>query len=234
MNILRRMQNAWWPPKPPVHAYKLALTSVVPGPMTVELNPAEFRIVPLPIPDLGLSFGLVLHPGLPVDLGAFFTQKQILDSQELKRRLADGTIVATNVGTTPSAERVDASVVINPGSITIGQVEIRDGISDIIQSVKSDGSNNAAVVIQNSPTPGVATAAAQADQTVLLSNIEIAVSNPVNGFGIPVYDYMLPTYYSSSTVYEYYVGGSTGILVGTLTVTYTDDSKAVIQTVAKT
>lgn len=49
------------------------------------------------------------------------------------------------------------------------------------------------------------------------------------------YDYIVATYPNSTTeVYNYYAGGSGGTNVATVTVVYTDSSKANISTVTKT
>lgn len=120
------------------------------GPLTIHLAPSvEF---PVFIPDLDLK----LRPGLFVDLGSFYTQKQIYDSLNLKQLILEGTVIGVAVGTAPSREPVDATITISPGTITIGEVYIRDGVTDVRQTVKNDGTDNASVTIQNAPTPGVA------------------------------------------------------------------------------
>lgn len=171
MNILSRMAGAWWPPRPPTQVYTLTLTAVVPGPITITLNSNIVRV--FPIQDLGL----IIKPGDTIDLGSVLTQKQILDSQELKRRVADGTLIATNSGTTPLLEQTNSTVTVDPGAITIGAVSIVDGVANIKQAVKYDGTNNAAVVVQNSPTPGVSTAALQSSIASSLASIETTLTD---------------------------------------------------------
>lgn len=57
----------------------------------------------------------------------------------------------------------------------------------------------------------------------------------VAGFNIPAYDYIGVSYpTSSSEVYVFETGGSGGTTVGTLTVTYTDSTKASLLSVALT
>jgi hypothetical protein len=48
------------------------------------------------------------------------------------------------------------------------------------------------------------------------------------------YDYILPTYNSTSDVYQFFAGGSGGTLSATVTIDYTDNTKATIQSVART
>lgn len=47
------------------------------------------------------------------------------------------------------------------------------------------------------------------------------------------YDYIEPSFNSSSDVWEYRLGGSGGSLQATITITYTDSTKQTIQSVAK-
>ena len=97
----------------------------------------------------------------------------------------------------------------------------------------TDGSLNVGISAIALPT-GASTVAAQNSQTTLLAQIEDDLANPVNSFGIPTYDYVLPVYASTTTAYQYKTGGSGGTLVGTLTITYTDSSKTVIDNVLRT
>jgi hypothetical protein len=124
-----------------------------PGPITVHrpigFAPNGYFVTDLPDLVRSTSGGLFVAPGESVDLGNFYTQKQINDSIDLKRALISGALTWSAAGTTPTLEPVEANVSINPGSVTIGAVQLRDGVADIRQTVKSDGVNNAAVVVQN-------------------------------------------------------------------------------------
>ena len=56
----------------------------------------------------------------------------------------------------------------------------------------------------------------------------------IAGFSIPANDYIAATYPNGTTeVYTYKLGGSGGTTVGTVTVVYTDSTKAVLSTVTK-
>lgn len=55
------------------------------------------------------DLGLHLNPGQVVDLGARYTQKQILDSTELRLQLDAGTITKAAAGTVPSLEQTHNS-----------------------------------------------------------------------------------------------------------------------------
>jgi len=55
------------------------------------------------------------------------------------------------------------------------------------------------------------------------------------GFKLPDYDYIAATYPNSTTeVYTYKSGGSSGTTVGTVTVTYSNSSKETLTSVEKT
>jgi hypothetical protein len=61
--------------------------------------------------------------------------------------------------------------------------------------------------------------------------VNIAVTN----FGIPSHDYISANFAGATTdVYTFKSGGSGGTTVATVTITYTDSTKAVISTVART
>ena len=54
------------------------------------------------------------------------------------------------------------------------------------------------------------------------------------GFGIGIYDYIAVTTNSDNDVYAFKTGGSGGTTIATLTVTYTDSTKATLLNIAKT
>lgn len=56
----------------------------------------------------------------------------------------------------------------------------------------------------------------------------------LNGFSLPVYDSIVPTFNATSDVWVYKTGGASGATVATLTVSYTDATKAVITSVVRT
>ena len=54
------------------------------------------------------------------------------------------------------------------------------------------------------------------------------------GFNIGIYDYIAATYPSGTqTVYKFYVGGSGGTLIATITINYTDSTQNFILNVTK-
>lgn len=58
---------------------------------------------------------------------------------------------------------------------------------------------------------------------------------PQTGGTVPyAYDYIKPTYNSTTDVYKYYQGGSGGSLVSTVTITYTGTDKGTISSIART
>jgi hypothetical protein len=57
----------------------------------------------------------------------------------------------------------------------------------------------------------------------------------IAGFNIPAFDYIEATYPTTSQeVYTYKTGGLSGTVVGTITINYTDATKTVLSSVAKT
>lgn len=67
---------------------------------------------------------------------------------------------------------------------------------------------------------------------------DITNANPLpvspSGFQIPSYDYIAATYPTSTTeLYTYKTGGVSGTTVATLTLTFTDATKAVLSSVEK-
>lgn len=54
------------------------------------------------------------------------------------------------------------------------------------------------------------------------------------GLSIPIHDYISQAQNATQDIWTYKIGGAGGSLVATVTVTYTDSTKAVIFTVAKT
>lgn len=54
------------------------------------------------------------------------------------------------------------------------------------------------------------------------------------GIGIPIYDYVSQAQATLTDTWSFKTGGSGGTLVATVTITYTDSTKATISTVAKT
>lgn len=68
--------------------------------------------------------------------------------------------------------------------------------------------------------------------------LKVSIQNPtittVNGIGLPAYDYVTYTSGSTTDTYVFKVGGSGGSTAATVTLTYTDSTKAVLSTVAKT
>lgn len=90
---------------------------------------------PLYLSDIDLS----IPQDLIIDLGSLYTQKQINDSNELKRRILDGSILFTTTGTIPSLERATIAGI----SLTVPAIV---GVVDPSNSnqlhVNSDGSIN--------------------------------------------------------------------------------------------
>lgn len=92
-------------------------------------------------------------------------------------------------------------------------------------------------------SPGLNKAGSSGDPiNVKIENASGTVINPateetlesVAGFNIPKYDFVGATYPDSVTeVYTFKTGGSGGVTVGTLTVVYTDATKASLLSVTK-
>ncbi len=59
-------------------------------------------------------------------------------------------------------------------------------------------------------------------------------SSVLPGFNIPAYDYISASSTATTDTYVYKNGGAAGSTVNTITVTYTDSTKATLQSVAKT
>lgn len=56
----------------------------------------------------------------------------------------------------------------------------------------------------------------------------------IPGLAIPMYDYVSLAQNATQDIYSFKSGGSGGTLVATVTITYTDSTKATLSTVAKT
>lgn len=117
-------------PQDPPHPY----IAVPVGPLTVT-NPSAIQEVT--VIDLH-SEPLTIFPGESVDMGKWYTQKQICDSKDLRERVTRGELTVAATGTAPKKEPVDAIVTINPGDIQIGAVEIKDWDSEDRLDINSD------------------------------------------------------------------------------------------------
>lgn len=92
-------------------------------------------------------------------------------------------------------------------------------------------------------SPGLTKAGSSGDPVnVKVENISGSVINPateetvesIAGFNIPKYDYIKVTYPDGVTeVYTFKIGGSGGSTVGTITLVYTDSTKANLDTAIK-
>jgi hypothetical protein len=76
------------------------------------------------------------------------------------------------------------------------------------------------------------------DESLKVNMVEIIGSSgnliQFGGFNLPVYDYCAQTVNATSDVWVFKTGGSGGTTVATLTINYTDATKATISNVAKT
>ena len=54
------------------------------------------------------------------------------------------------------------------------------------------------------------------------------------GLGLPVYDYLSNAPTATTDVFSFFRGGAGGLHVATVTIVYTDNTKATISTVTKT
>lgn len=83
---------------------------------------------------------------------------------DIQSRASDPDEACANPNQTPTKVCVEAPVELDAGDIQIGAVELKDAATDTRAKVKTDGTDNAVVVFQNSqPLPtGAATAANQA------------------------------------------------------------------------
>jgi len=103
-----------------------------------------------------------------------------------------------------------------PGGGGGGAVTIADG-ADVAEGARADaawvsGSGSVVSLLKN-----VATTAAK-----------------IPGLSIPIHDYLALTAGATTDTWTFYTGGSGGTLVATVTITYTDGTKAVIANVART
>jgi hypothetical protein len=68
-----------------------------------------------------------------------------------------------------------------------------------------------------------------------IENANGTIINPATGFAIPPYDTIVPDYTGSTVdVYTYLLGGLSGTTVATLTINYTDSTKAVMASIIQT
>ena len=68
-----------------------------------------------------------------------------------------------------------------------------------------------------------------------MENANGTIINPATGFAIPPYNAIVPNYSgSTSDVYVYKSGGVSGTTVATLTINYTDSTKAVMASIIQT
>jgi len=101
-----------------------------------------------------------------------------------------------------------------------------------------------AAVAAGNPVPvsvsGVATAANQATEIASLASLDtktpalVSGATPViTGLGVPAHDAILASFAATTDTYTYKTGGTGGTTVGTVVITYTDSTKAVLQTVVR-
>lgn len=111
-------------------------------------------------------------------------------------------------------ELVNSEVTLTVGDIEIGAVEGKDATTDTRWKIKSDGVDNALVMMQNSqPLPSGAST-----EDTLKNNLEA-----INSLTPSKYDYIELSYTDSNlTGVIYKSGGSGGTTVSTLTLAYTD------------
>lgn len=160
--------------------------------------------------------------GITVDLDKQEAAQADITSKGKKALLvsADGTPIS-------DANKLPVEATLEVGDIEIGAVEIKDHDSDARVDVKSDGTNNALVITQNSqPLPtGASTSALQTTGNNFL--------NAIAGLVPSAYDYINITYTGlNPTTVVYKTGGSGGTTVATLTLTY--DGNNNVLTVTKT
>ena len=98
-----------------------------------------------------------------------------------------------------------------------GAVTIADG-ADIAQGATAD----AAVIGDTSGTI-----------SAKLRGINKSIQSTI-GLGLPIYDYVAQSQTATQDAWTFKTGGAAGTLVATVTVNYTDSTKAVITNVAKT
>lgn len=118
-----------------------------------------------------------------------------------------------------------------------GAVTIADG-SDVTQGAIAD----AKVVGDNAGTEsaklrGLSTILADVWDSVshyLKVNIQNTTLAVTNGLSLPAYDYVSLAVAATTDTYTFKTGGAGGTTVATVTITYTDSTKAVISTVVKT
>jgi len=60
------------------------------------------------------------------------------------------------------------------------------------------------------------------------------LTNAINGLGLPKYDAVSLAQTTLTDIYTFYTGGLSGTLVATITLTYTDATKATIANVVRT
>jgi len=127
-----------------------------------------------------------------------------------KSILVDGT--GTEIS---SLNPLPTTATITTGDIEIGAVEIKNSTDDTRAVVKSDGTNNALVVVQNTqPIP--TGASTSANQDTIISNLQT-----INSLVPSVYDFISLGYTGSNlTSVIFKSGGSGGTTISTLTLAY--------------
>ena len=88
-----------------------------------------------------------------------------------------------------------------------------------------------------SSNPDFKVASTQLPDSSQIQHVVVVGTNntPVNGIGLPTYDYLSVTYPTATTEqYQFYSGGSGGTLVATIQIVYTDSTKEFITSVTKT
>jgi hypothetical protein len=58
--------------------------------------------------------------------------------------------------------------------------------------------------------------------------------NAIDGMALPTFDYTAQVQTATADTWTFYVGGSGGVLVATITINYTDATKAIISNVVRT
>jgi hypothetical protein len=154
------------------------------GPLTITLQSTD---EPRHLADLNI----ILEPGVAIDLGHYFTQKQILDSQDLKRYIDSGIVSVAKVGTIPSLEpfsldgaTISAEVTLDKDNDSVS-IYGTDGVSN--KQIRTDSAGIVQVNLN-----GISGAATESTLLNVLETLGGSPASPSTAFSVASLSYNVP------------------------------------------
>lgn len=218
-------------------------------PQTDSLTDTQLRASAVPV-----SVSSSALPTGAATLAEQQTQSNSLSAIDASLNDIEAVIEVVGYGSAATAQRVAAEVGSNGAvnssgnplyvtAATTWPVRLQDGAGNAIDSqggalsVQLESLNGASVPGDyGTPTSGSPRVAAMMG----VGSAAVSTSNPVpnyatnNLLGVARHDAIVPTFGATTDTYAYKTGGTGGTTVSTVVITYTDATKAVIQSVVRT